>query len=295
MDTKKIELLLTAANVGSLKKTAEMLFYAQSGLIYAINMFEKDIGISLTRRTPKGITFTREGETLKPYLEDILSATKRFESKVMELQSIQSLSIGVWPSIARNWVLEYVTEFKNSHPSVDIHINIADVELSTMLKVGSIDCAIGPYHISGDSNAIHLIDNEVYVCVPYDAPFPDDVPVPLQALSEYQIVLPPHLPQGPGAKQFEEWCNSIPASNKLQISSADGSALLSLVGRGGCVTFQSEMYMHECPDQVRMLPVDPILLSQTIIATSPIKPISPMLREFIKSTQEYVNSNVKLK
>lgn len=295
MDTKKIELLLTATNVGSLKKTAEMLFYTQSGLIYAINMFEKDIGMSLTRRTPKGIAFTPEGEILKPYLEDILSAAKRFESKAMELQSIQSLSIGVWPSIARNWVLDYVTEFKAAHPSADIHLHIADEELGTMLKVGSIDCAIGPYHMSDGSNSIHLIDNEVYVCVPYDAPFSDNVPVPLQALQEYQVVLPPHLPQGPGARQFEDWSNSLPANKKLQISSADGSALLSMVGRGGCITFQSEMYMHECPDNVRMLPVDPILLSQTIIATSTVKPISPILREFIKSTQEYVISNVKLK
>lgn len=295
MDTKKIELLLTAASVGSLKKTAEMLFYSQSSLIYAINMFEKELGMSLTRRTPNGIFFTEEGEILKPYLEDILSAAKRFESKAMELQAIQSLSVGVWPSIARNWVLDHVKEFKSVHPDVDIKLTIADDELSTMLRVGAIDCAIGPYHMSDGSNSIHLIDNEVYVCVPYDAPFPDDTPVPLSDLSEYQVILPPHLPQGPGAKQFEEWSSTLPPNRKLQISSADGSALLSMVGRGGCITFQSEMYMHECPGNVRMLPVDPILLSQTIIATSTIKPMSAALREFIKSTQEYVISKVRLK
>lgn len=45
MDTKKLELLLAAMNIGSLKKTAEICNYTQSGVIYAINTLEEELQI----------------------------------------------------------------------------------------------------------------------------------------------------------------------------------------------------------------------------------------------------------
>ena len=44
MDTKKLEALLTAVELGSFTRAAEVLGYTQSGLTHMMNSLEKDIG-----------------------------------------------------------------------------------------------------------------------------------------------------------------------------------------------------------------------------------------------------------
>ena len=63
MDTKKLEALLTAVELGSFTRAAEVLGYTQSGLTHMMNSLEKDIGFTVLlrprSRTVKPISFSR--------------------------------------------------------------------------------------------------------------------------------------------------------------------------------------------------------------------------------------------
>ena len=48
MDTKKLEALLTAVELGSFTRAAEVLGYTQSGLTHMMNSLEKDICLLYT-------------------------------------------------------------------------------------------------------------------------------------------------------------------------------------------------------------------------------------------------------
>ena len=50
MDTKKLEALLTAVELGSFTRAAEVLGYTQSGLTHMMNSLEKDIGFTVLLR-----------------------------------------------------------------------------------------------------------------------------------------------------------------------------------------------------------------------------------------------------
>ena len=56
MDSKKLEILMTAVNLGSFSKASEMVGYTQSGLTHLINRLEREIGMTLIRRDHSGIT-----------------------------------------------------------------------------------------------------------------------------------------------------------------------------------------------------------------------------------------------
>lgn len=291
MDTKKIELLLKAMDIGSLKKTAQVCNYTQSGIIYTINTLEKELGIPIIARNSKGIIPTAEGRILKPYLEDIVAASKRFNERVELLLDSQSttLEIGVWPSIARNWLSDLLHQFNKHHPDVRVHINIATKDLSSLLNDGTIDCAIAPSNIAQSNHYIHLRDERLSVAVPADFPFPVNVPVPLSKLSDYPIFLTAHFPNGSGSKEFQEWYFSLSASQKVYINSSDGLTLLTMVEHGYGIAFLSDIYRSECPKEVKMLPLDVELTTETALILSPVKPATKILNDFIREVQEFVN------
>ena len=58
MDSKKLEILMTAVNLGSFSKASEVVGYTQSGLTHLINGLEREIGMTLIRRDHSGIALT---------------------------------------------------------------------------------------------------------------------------------------------------------------------------------------------------------------------------------------------
>ncbi len=291
MDTKKVELLLKAMDIGSLKKTAQICNYTQSGIIYTINALEKELGIQFIERNAKGVVPTEEGRVLKPYLEEIVAAAKRFDERVELLFNNPSstLEIGVWPSMARNWFPDLLRNFNKKHPDVRVHLNIATKDLTSLLNDGSIDCAIAPSNIAGTNNYIHLRNDRLSVAVPQDFPFPDDEPVPFSKLSDHPIFLTAHFPIGTGSKNFQEWYFSLSASQKVYIKSSDGLTLLSMVENGYGIAFLSDIYRAECPKTVRMLSLEEELITETVLALSTVKPATKILNDFIREVQEYVS------
>ena len=58
MDTKKLEALLTAVELGSFTRAAEVLGYTQSGLTHMMNSLEKDIGFTVLLRGRSCLLYT---------------------------------------------------------------------------------------------------------------------------------------------------------------------------------------------------------------------------------------------
>ena len=66
MDAKKLEILMTAVDLGSFSKASEVVGYTQSGLTHLVDSLEREIGFPLIRRSYSGIALTEAGENLLP-------------------------------------------------------------------------------------------------------------------------------------------------------------------------------------------------------------------------------------
>ena len=58
MESKKLEALLMAVDLGSFTKAAEVMGYTQSGLTHMMNSLEREVGFTLLERGRGGV---REG------------------------------------------------------------------------------------------------------------------------------------------------------------------------------------------------------------------------------------------
>lgn len=56
MEAKKLEILMTAVDLGSFSKASEVVGYTQSGLTHLVNSLEREIGFPLIIRSHNGIS-----------------------------------------------------------------------------------------------------------------------------------------------------------------------------------------------------------------------------------------------
>ena len=81
MDSKKLEILMTAVDLGSFSKASEVVGYTQSGLTHLVDSLEREIGLTLVRRDHSGIALTEEGEALMPAIREFLRANAKLENQ----------------------------------------------------------------------------------------------------------------------------------------------------------------------------------------------------------------------
>ena len=62
MDTRKLESLIAAAELGSFTKAAQILGYTQSGLTHMMKSLEQELGVQLLVRSHTGISLSHAGK-----------------------------------------------------------------------------------------------------------------------------------------------------------------------------------------------------------------------------------------
>ena len=89
MDAKKLEILMTAVDLGSFSKASEVVGYTQSGLTHLVDSLEREIGFPLIRRSYSGIALTEAGENLLPDIRQFLQANATLENKIQAVREQQ--------------------------------------------------------------------------------------------------------------------------------------------------------------------------------------------------------------
>ena len=82
MDAKKLEILMTAVDLGSFSRASEVVGYTQSGLTHLVNSLEREIGFPLIVRSHNGISLTEQGRDLMPDIRQFLQANAILENRI---------------------------------------------------------------------------------------------------------------------------------------------------------------------------------------------------------------------
>ena len=291
METKKIGVFLETVKIGSIKKAAEKLNYTQSGLLYLINSFEHELGVHLLNRTRKGIKLSSEGQYLLPALMRIYEEDEKLNNLISELnhEGIGKLRIAAYPIFAREKLPLVVKEFISDFPDNEISIRVAtELGFPTLFENNEIDLAIGEDNIIPGVEFIPLMEHEVYAAIPesFGLELRGGQSVTVDMLEEFPIIFSSY-------RKFNDEINErLQEGNPyiINIESPDGSVLLRMVEEGIGVTFLSEMYTDECPENVYMVPLDPPVKRELGVLVTSRKRNSPLVASFI----EYLENQASL-
>ncbi|WP_018637752.1 LysR family transcriptional regulator [Parafrankia elaeagni] len=145
MDTHRLRYFLRIADEGSINRAANTLGIAQPALSRQVRLLEEDLGVTLFRRTARGVQLTEEGERLRATtaapLRQLELAMRYVGSPLARVE--RGLHIGL-PATATGILASPLLDgLSAAFPRVDFQISVAstDVLVEGMLK-GAVDISV---------------------------------------------------------------------------------------------------------------------------------------------------------
>ena len=257
MDSKKLEILVTAADLGSFTKASEVVGYTQSGLTHMMDSLEREIGITLLRRDHSGIALTEQGQRLMPAIREFLRANANLENQIRDIteQRTQSIRIAAYSSIAMHWMPEILYRFRRQCPDVNVDLRMVDnaLEPFELLDSGKTDVIFASRQNYDNCAWTPLYEEKMYAILPRDYPLHGRETFPLEEFAGKEFLMPYgrfDIEVNAAMKQVEVKLNEKP-------SYVDDETVIRMVGRGLGVSMMSELMIRGRIDDVLCVPVAP--------------------------------------
>lgn len=257
MDSKKLEILMTAADLGSFTKASEVVGYTQSGLTHMMDALEKEVGFPLLQRNHNGISLTEQGLQLMPAIREFLKANANLENQIKQIseQKSEVIRIAAYASIAMHWMPELLYRFKRICPEVNVDLRMVDdaLEPFELLESGQTDVIFASRQHYSFCDWIPLYNETMYAILPKDYPLNGRTHFPLEEFEGLEFLMPY------GRFDMDVKAALSPLGIKLNARTArvDDETLIQMVGKGLGVTMMSELMIRGRTDNVLCIPVAP--------------------------------------
>lgn len=146
MELQQLRHFLAAVRHGNIGKAAEDQNITQSGLSRSILNLERQLGLTLLKRNPRGVEPTPFGRSLIPHAEATLNKVKRAVSELESLSRLQTgtVSIGITLNYSHYFVPEILFELLTDHPGIQVQVESgAYVDLVERLRRAELDLVFG--------------------------------------------------------------------------------------------------------------------------------------------------------
>ena len=288
MESKKLEALLMAVDLGSFTKSAEVLGYTQSGLTHMMNSLEKEVGFTLLERGRSGVRLTEEGERIAPAVREFLQANARLDSVIEQVASSRTeiIRVSAYASIAMHWLPGIIQRFREECPDVDVDIRMADhVDVPyELLAQGKMDAILVSPQDEGQYEWVHLADDPMFAVLPKDFDTQGMTAFPLAAFEARDFIMPS---QG-FDKDIMRIFNRIGVKPHILPTWVDDPTVISMVSHGLGVSMMTELTVRGRTDGVKLLPVEPVSSRELGLAVRSLDAASDGLRHFIDCTKRVV-------
>ena len=257
MDAKKLEILMTAVDLGSFSRASEVVGYTQSGLTHLVNSLEREIGFPLIVRSHNGISLTEQGRDLMPDIRQFLQANASLENRIQGIREKQTetIRIAAYASIAMFWMPEILYRFRRICPNVDVDLRMVDhaLEPFELLQDGKTDVIFASRQNYGTCEWTPLYHELLYAILPRDYPLKSPTEFPLKEFEGKEFLMP-----------YGRFDIDVHAAFKREGVKAneqtvyvDDETVIRMVGKGLGISMMSELMIRGNTDDVLCIPVTP--------------------------------------
>lgn len=142
----EIEAFLTVAERRSVSKAAEVLYVTQPALTTRIKKLERDLGVELFVRTPRGMRLTAEGRAFRGHAQRAVQELAQGRELLRELREgrVGELLLGAAPAISTYVLPLVLRRFQASFPNVHLIVRtghseeILEMVLREQVQVGLV-------------------------------------------------------------------------------------------------------------------------------------------------------------
>ena len=292
MDTKKVQALLAAIDLGSLTAAASELGYTQSGLTHMMNSLENELGLNLLLRSKSGVRLSPAGQELLPELRSLADAAEALDQAAEQLRqrNCSTLRLGAYSSIARHWVPQIMAEYRKVCPDTQVSL-IMDglVELYSAVRDDQLDCIMTSYDesLAQGFGWIPLWEDELVAVLPESFPLEGDV-MPVERFDESQFLMP--------SQGADTYILPIFAASPRKIgphiitTNLDDESIVSMVEHGLGVSLLSRLVVKGMSYQVKIVPISPKYFRSLGIIVSEKRMHDKNIRRLINCSQSIITA-----
>jgi len=202
MDIRALRYFVAVAGTGHMTRAAEQLGIQQPPLSLQIKALERELGVLLFKRHPRGVALTDAGRLFQAealrMLQD-MEAMKQRMARVAQGQT-GTLAVGFTSSAAAHrFMPEALRAFRRAHPGVELQLREDNAaELTEALAAGRLHCGLLRVPVARPEGLVFetLLREPVWVAMPSDHRFATAAtgkkpakPLPLSKLCEEGIIL----------------------------------------------------------------------------------------------------------
>ena len=288
VESKKLEALLMAVDLGSFTKAAEVLGYTQSGLTHMMNSLEREIGFPLLDRGRHGVRLTEEGERIAPAIREFLQANANLDNMIAQVSTTrnETIRVAAYASIAMHWLPTIIQQFRTECPNVDVDIRMADnVEAPyKLLSQGKMDIVFASRQELGAYDWVHLRDDPMFAVLPKDYDLGGRESFLLSEFEGREFIMPW---QG-FDKDIMRILKREGARPDIRPTAVDDATVVSMVEHGLGISMMTDLTLRGRTERVKVVPVVPFASRELGLAVRSVSDAAPSLRRFIACVQRMV-------
>ena len=220
--------LLRVLECNSFSDAARVMGYTQSAVSQMIKALEEELGVTLLLRSRTGVTLTREGELLLPYIRDVANAHRMLSEQAANFHGLQSgtIRIGTFTSVSSRLLPPVMKAFKEAHPNLrfELHQGVYS-EIEEWVRAGVVD--FGFTDASGVTPFVcePVFQDTVLAVLPEGHPLGENIFVQVGQLKQEPFIL---LDEGRGGGIVHDMVAAHPEID-VQYHVADDYSILTMV------------------------------------------------------------------
>ena len=298
MDTIKFRAFCTVAELHSISKAAEKLYYTQPAISTQIRGLETEYGARLFRRNGKRIELTEAGQELLPIARQILKLFEDSANAVRRVAAVENhnVHLGASGMPGVHLVPELVARFKEKYPQHIVAISIANAyQLERMMADGEVDLGIFgrsvPIQSTGRFMEIELFEDPLVLVVGNNHPLACQETIKADQLMGESLILPPQRILT--RTSVDERLKQLNVQTKLAFEIANSEAIKRMVANhlGVSIMCESVVKAESRVGWLKAIPIHGLMLSRKVYLSYPQeKESNPAIKELVTFIREYFHA-----
>ncbi|MFJ8213798.1 LysR family transcriptional regulator [Streptomyces sp. NPDC096033] len=235
-DIKKLRILRTLADRGTVTATAEALHMTPSAVSQQLTNLARQLGVVLLEAQGRGVRLTDAAHLVLHHTDAVFAQLERADAELAGYLSgeVGEVRVGAFSTAIPSLVVPAVAALKEQHPAVEVRIRETDAaESYDLLSTGAVDLALSlAAHSAGDDSRftrIPLLVDPLDVALPPEHPLAQAPVIRLADLSSDRWI---YGGSGPWSEITRSACEAAGFLPEQAHTASGWTAILAMVEAG---------------------------------------------------------------
>ncbi len=257
VDVRRLRVLRAVVADGSIRGAATTLGYTPSAISQHLTALQRELGLTLIRRSGRGIEATAAGHVVAAEAGRVFQRLADLEALVTDLRAGRSgsLSVGYFASAGATWIPPIVAALKCEYPGLRLDLRLVELIGSDSMPL-DVEIAVEGAEVSRQEGyRVRRLLTEPYVAVvPASSPLASRPRIDLAEL-RHEAWVDNDVARGACRQRVLDACSTVGFSPSFHIEAQDYPTAIRFVAEGIGVTVVPRLGIGVLPESVVAVPL----------------------------------------